>query len=110
VAALVSVTGTFLKADLSPVGSGVVRFSAGIPAVTGPTPLAFITTGPVDVPVQPDGTFTALLVASDDPSWTTAGESVPYEVEVRVEGYRESFSVMLPSPGPHDLASLVHLT
>jgi hypothetical protein len=106
---LVEVWALFLLPNLTPVPSGSVRFRASRSAIASLPPASMVTTGPVDAVVQ-DGMFVVLLMASDDPGWRTGGVPVPYDIEIRVDGYRESFCALLPSPGPHNLADLVHLT
>lgn len=102
---LVTLTGTYRRADATP-SVGSVRFTPVItaPNWVSPDPVV-VTRDPVEVTLDIDGHFSVDLIASDDANWGTDGP-VTYKVRERLDGQDRTYTILLPSPGPTDIASL----
>jgi hypothetical protein len=102
---LVTVTGTFLRADGSPQ-TGSVAFTPVLSAAEKATP-AIITQDRVEVSLDADGHFSVMLYASDDPNWQTTGP-VAYKVRERLDGQDRTYRIFVPSSAMHvDMTQLL---
>jgi hypothetical protein len=103
---LVTLHGRFVNSENEPA-YGSVRFTPVItaPNWVSPDP-AIVTREPVEVALDADGAFVTALIASDDENWGTSGP-VLYKVRERVDGQDRTYQILLPAPGPVDLASLL---
>ena len=102
---MVTVTGTFLRADGSPQ-RGSVAFSPVLSAAEKATP-AIITRDTVEARLDANGHFSVMLYASDDPNWQTTGP-VLYKVRERLDGQDRTYRVYVPSMALHvDLTEML---
>jgi Collagen triple helix repeat (20 copies) len=102
---MVTVTGTFLRADGSPQ-RGSVAFTPVLSAAEKATP-AIITQDRVEATLDANGHFSVMLYASDDPNWQTTGPVV-YKVRERLDGQDRTYRVYVPSMALHvDLTEML---
>ena len=106
-ATLVVVFGTVLLADGTPA-SGDVWWYPQVSAVVGDDPPVVSTEGGVRAPLDPDGSWTVSVVASDDETWLTDGP-VPYRVVFQTTGLNREYTTLVYQPGPWNVTQLVWL-
>jgi hypothetical protein len=104
---MVTVTGTYHDAAGNPA-TGAVALTPDVSAVNAGH---IITQAPVLAVLDSDGSFTAQVVASDDPGWEFAdGVRMPYIVTEDVSGLRSGWMAYIDGPGPVDVSDLVPLS
>lgn len=92
--------------DVGPFGSAEIKFTAAIPyALHGSSGTLFVPT-PDAIPLEPDGSFDVLLVATDDPDINPTGWT--YRVDINAIGAAiPSFDIEVPSDSDRLITELV---
>lgn len=104
---LVEVSDVFVAADRTPL-RGAVFFAPMVAAVDDDPERAVVTRATVRAELDEAGAFTALVTASDDDGWFTDGP-VPYCITVTVTGLQQTYTALIPGPGPWRLTDLIVL-
>jgi len=102
--------GTYEKPDGSPArGTLTFTLTARMIADDGDTLKTVVVEGPVIASLTANGSFAVSLRPTDDPAYAEYEGTLTYSVHESVDGrVNRVFSIVLPEPGPWDIADVAH--